>query len=93
MQSIRVPQQAFGMGITGPIRDVVSMRVLVAVDGQLGTAPPSYERFEESILTAAREIAGTKGKIATGKLEDALDRQAEVLGRGTPSTSGVSQVH
>jgi hypothetical protein len=57
MESISVIQRAFGIGIHERIRDIVSMRILVAVDGKLGTEPTNYGRFESAIITAAREIA------------------------------------
>jgi len=81
MQSISIIQRAFGLGESGPIRDVVSMRVLIAVDGKLGTEAPSYKRFEEAVITAAREIAQAKGKTPARKLDEALQRQERVLDR------------
>lgn len=79
MRSIRVIQAAFGIGDNGPIRDVVSARVLIAVDGQLGTAEPSYDRFEAAVLTTAHEIAKSKGPTPARKLEEALNRQRKLV--------------
>ncbi len=66
LQSIDVLQRAFGIGRHEPIRDVVSMRVLVAVDGQLGTAPPDYARFEAAVISTAEAIAA-QGSHGSGE--------------------------
>lgn len=58
MESITVIQKAFGIGIHERIRDVVSMRVIIAVDGKLGMQAPDYVRFESAIIQAAEKIAG-----------------------------------
>lgn len=80
MQSIGVLQRAFGIGKDGPIRDVVSCRVLVAVDGRLGTQPPDYARFEAAMIAAARDIARYAGPQAAARLEGELDRVAITSG-------------
>jgi hypothetical protein len=62
--TIAVLQHAFGIGKHEPIREPVSWRVVVAVDGQLGTAPPDFGRFQAAVLTAAHEIAAEAGGSA-----------------------------
>jgi hypothetical protein len=79
MRSITVIQRAFGHGIFEAVRGPVSMRVLVAVDGLLGTSPPSYDRFEAAVLATARAVASAKGKTPLTKLETAIRRQAKML--------------
>jgi len=79
MRNITVIQRAFGIGIHESVRDPISMRVLVSVDGLLGTSPPSYERFEAAVLETARAIASAKGKTPRTKLEAAFNRQAKLL--------------
>ncbi len=74
MESITVIQRAFGIGIHERIRDVVSMRVIVAVDGKLGTEPTDYTRFEAAIVQAAREIAAeVDSRKAASKASARLD--------------------
>lgn len=63
-RNIAVLQRAFGIGKHEPIREPVSWRVLVAVDGQLGTAPPDFGRFEAAIVAAAQAIAAQAGTTA-----------------------------
>jgi hypothetical protein len=64
MGSITVLQRAFGIGIHERIRDVVSIRVIIAVDGRLGTEPTDYARFEAAIVVAAEEIAGKADRLS-----------------------------
>lgn len=72
MESIEIIQQVFGIGMHERIRDPVSMRILIRVDGVLGTGKPAYERFETAVLEAAFEIAAVKGEAATKLLREAL---------------------
>lgn len=74
-RSIKILVRAFGIGKHEPIRDVVSWRTLVAIDGNLGTAPPDYQRFEDAILIAAREIADEAGQESRSLLETELARK------------------
>lgn len=74
MQTINVIQRAFGIGKNELIRNPVSSRVLVAVDGQLGTADPSYERFEDAVIAAARDIAANASLRAVKDLDEDLKR-------------------
>jgi hypothetical protein len=78
MQSIAVLQRAFGLGKDGPIRDVVSFRVLAAVD--MDISQPSYDRFEAAVVEAARDIA-RHGPF------DAVSRLEAELARSAPSTT------
>jgi hypothetical protein len=71
-RNIAILQRAFGIGKHEPIREPVSWRVLVAVDGQRGTAPPDFARFEAAVLASAREIAAEAG--GSELLEAALAR-------------------
>ena len=59
LQNIDVINRAFGIGTSGRIRDFVSMRVLIRVDGTLGDkdTEPSYARFERAMIEAATDIA------------------------------------
>lgn len=75
-QTIDVIQRAFGIGIHERVRDVVSMRVLIRVDGQLGTAEPEYGRFEAAMLSAAFDMAAKAGGDALSRLEAALSVHA-----------------
>lgn len=70
MQSIAILRDAFGIGKDGPIREVVSFRVLAAVDRQIPT--PAYERFEAAVKEAARDIARHGPRSALSRLESAL---------------------
>jgi hypothetical protein len=70
LQSIRIIQRAFGIGIHDQIRDVVSFRILVAVDGL--PAQPSYDRFEAALLASASAIAESVGPDASAALDAAL---------------------
>lgn len=81
MQSISVLQRVFGIGKHEPIRDVVSCRVLIQVDGQLGTAPASYARFEAAIIEAARDIARIGPPQGLSQLE------AQLTELGTPAAA------
>jgi hypothetical protein len=78
INNINVLQKAFGIGISGPIREPVSMRVLVAVNAR-GTVDYSYERFEDAVIATAREMAKGKGPTPLRKLDEALRRQQKVL--------------
>jgi len=72
LDNIDVIQRVFGIGIHERIRDAVSMRVLIRVDGQLGTALPEYARFEDGLISAAVDIASKAGRHESARLEDAL---------------------
>ena len=72
LQSIYVLQRAFGIGRHEPIRDVVSMRVLVAVDGLSGTSTPDYARFESAVTQAAEQIALEASGDAQRRLRSAM---------------------
>jgi hypothetical protein len=62
MRNIIIFQNVFGLGITERIRDVVSMRMLIQVDGNfLGGQPTDYAHFESAMMEAAREIAAERG--------------------------------
>ena len=74
-RSIKILVRAFGIGKNEPIRDVVSWRTLVAIDGNLGTSPPDYQRFENAILIAAREMAYEAGPESRQSLETELARK------------------
>jgi hypothetical protein len=74
IENIAILRQAFGIGVNEPIRDVVSWRTLVAIDGYLGTHQPDYQRFESAMLTAAREMADEAGSEARKQLETELVR-------------------
>lgn len=67
-----------GLELNDRIRDVVSMRVLIQVDGNLGTEPTYYARFEEAMIGAAREIAANKGSAASSQLEVNFARASRV---------------
>ncbi len=74
LPSIDVIQRVFGLGIHERIRDPVSMRVLIRVDGHLGSpgSVPSYHRFEEAVLSAATQIAAKSGEAASQRLQAAF---------------------
>ena len=76
LQSIYVLQRAFGIGRHEPIRDVVSMRVLVAVDGLFGTSTPDYARFESAVIQAAEQVALEVSGDAQGRLRSALQNKS-----------------
>lgn len=58
MESIEIIQRAFGIGKHERLMDVVSMRIIIAVDGHLGsTDGPDYARFENALIGAALHIA------------------------------------
>jgi hypothetical protein len=69
IENIAILRQAFGIGVNEPIRDIVSWRTLVAIDGYLGTHPPDYQRFENALLTAAREMADEVGSESRKRIE------------------------
>lgn len=74
VRNIDVIQRAFGLGIHERIRDVVSMRVLIRIDGTLGTPgiQPDYSRVEAAIIAATRDMARKAGGDATARLEAAI---------------------
>lgn len=74
LENIAILKRAFGIGVHEPIRDVVSWRTLVQIDGYLGTHAPDYRRFEDALLTAAREISDEAGTEARKHLEAELLR-------------------
>lgn len=76
IQSIRVLQQAYGLGRHERIRDFVSWHTVVTIDGLYGTNPPDYQRFENAIVDGARAIAKAVGPEAEQKLADALQVRA-----------------
>lgn len=67
MESITVIQNVHGLGLHERIRDVVSMRTLIRIDGT-GVDTADYENFEEAVIVAAREIATSKGASALASL-------------------------
>jgi len=75
LQNIEVIQRMFGIGKHELIRDPISWRVIVTIDGQYGTAEPSYERFEQALIQAARDIARIAGGDAASLLENELARE------------------
>lgn len=77
LENIVVFQKVLGYGIHERIRDVQSMRILIQIDGRFGTEDPDYDRFEEGVLAAAREIASASGPEALFCLQSALDFSAE----------------
>lgn len=74
-RNIETLQRAFGIGKDGPIREPVCWRILVAVDGLLGTQEPDYARFEAPVIKAAREIAQRTGGDALTQLDTELARR------------------
>jgi hypothetical protein len=74
MENISVLRRAFGLGRSEPINQVVSFRVLAAVDRQI--PEPSYDRFEAAVIEAARDIARHGPSDALPRLEAALARGA-----------------
>jgi hypothetical protein len=51
-------QHAFGIGRHERIRDLVSMRIIIAVDGHLGNPNgPDYARLEQALIEGAFDIA------------------------------------
>lgn len=75
MRSIETFQKAFGIGIHDRITDVVSFRVLMTVDRQLGTAPPSFARFASAVVSTARDVAQKAGPEAVELLDEVLHPQ------------------
>jgi hypothetical protein len=63
LENIVVLQKAFGIGKHEAIRDLVSWRTIVTIDGLYGSQPPDYRRFENALLAAAREICETSGPL------------------------------
>jgi hypothetical protein len=74
IENIKILRVAFCIGVSERIRDVVSWRTLVAMDGYLGTHAPDYQRFKNAIVTAAREMANEAGPASRALLETALNR-------------------
>ncbi|MBD5654754.1 MAG: hypothetical protein IAI50_06185 [Candidatus Eremiobacteraeota bacterium] len=74
IQNIKILRRAFGIGVNERIRDIVSWRTLVAIDGYLGTHAPDYQRFENALVTAAREMADEAGPESRARLEAELTR-------------------
>jgi phage baseplate assembly protein W len=83
IRNIEVIQRAFGIGIHELIRQPISSRVLVLVDGQLGTAEPDYRRFEAAVIAAARDIARTARGQHLAKLDKVLKRTGLVISEQT----------
>jgi hypothetical protein len=71
LDNIYVLQRAFGIGINEPIRDVVSWRTIVVIDGLYGTSPPEYVRFENAVMEAAMDIARNGPSDALTRLDAA----------------------
>ena len=59
LQNIAVIKKATGIGYHERVRDTISMRALIAIDGTLGNASdgPSYRRIEAAVIAGARAIA------------------------------------
>jgi hypothetical protein len=74
MENISVLRRAFGIGKSDPINQVVSFRVLAAVDREIPN--PSYDRFAAAVLEAARDIARQGPSDALPRLEAALTRSS-----------------
>jgi len=72
LQNIEIIQRVFGIGVHELIRDLVSWRILCTIDGQYGTAEPSYDRFETALISAGRDIAHAAGKDALARLDTKL---------------------
>lgn len=72
MESIEILQQVFGIGRSERIRDPASMRILIRIDGVLGTGKPAYSRYEQAVLKAAQEIASADGRASVRRLQGAL---------------------
>ncbi len=73
-RNIEILQRAFGIGKNEPVREPACWRILVAVDGLLGTHKPEYARFEAAVIEAAGEIAQAAGGDALMRLETELAR-------------------
>ena len=82
IQSIEILQRAMGIGVHERLRDVVSMKTLILIDG-LENGKHSYNRFEDCLLEAAREIAAAAGNQAP----ELLERQLSQLRMKTPYNS------
>jgi hypothetical protein len=81
LQNIAILQRAFGIGHYELIRGSQAFRVLVSVDGQLGSNPgPDYNRFEAAVIDAARAIAQHAGTDHLVKLDEAVARPVFVAG-------------
>ena len=72
MKNIVVFQNVLGWGLNERIRDVQSMRILIQIDGRLGSDPPDYDRFEQALSATAHEIARAKDENAVARLEAEL---------------------
>lgn len=73
ISNIEIFQKVLGLGISERIREPLSMRVLIQVDGKLfPDSPMAYARFEKEVIAAAREIADVKGGEAPTRLEEQL---------------------
>ena len=70
--NIKILRRAFGLGVTERIRDVVSWRCLVAIDGYLGTHEPNFQRFEDAVVLAAREMTAEVGPKSTKFLDQSI---------------------
>jgi hypothetical protein len=56
MENIVVFQSVLGSGFHESTRDVQSMRILIQINGKLGTEPPDYSRFENALIETALAI-------------------------------------
>lgn len=72
MENIVVFQNVLGYGFHESIRDVQSMRILIQIDGKLGTEPPDYNRFEHMLIETALAIAKERGTDAPARLDAEL---------------------
>ena len=72
LRNIEVIHRAFGIGAHERLTDPVSFRVLVAVDGQLGTGDPDFRRFARTLIETAESIAAAAGGDAQASLRATL---------------------
>jgi hypothetical protein len=72
LRNIEVIQRVFGIGVHERLTDPVSFRVLVAADGQLGTADPDFRHFVRTLIETAESIAAAAGTDARASLRAAL---------------------
>ena len=73
ISNIEIFQKVLGLGISERIREPLSMRILIQVDGNLSPdSPMVYARFARELIAAAREVADVKGGDAPARLEEEL---------------------
>lgn len=72
MESIEVLQRVLGVGISEPIREAHSWKILSLLDGKYGTEDPDFARVESAVVGAAKEIAASAGSDGEARLNAAL---------------------